>query len=119
MKQPPWLAAKANELTATLLSLPSRSHQLTVGATRRLKSVFICQVYIVAVERSRQKQEVGATGLLKLVQSDLPTLSRLWLAALQDHTLLTLPQEYAPQLPAAGRRAAPVPRHGSLSRHNW
>ena len=46
--------------------------------------------------------ESGGAGLLKLVQSDLPTLSRLWLAALQDHALLTLPQEYASQLPAAG-----------------
>uniref|UniRef100_A0A8P4G1T7 HEAT repeat-containing protein 5A n=1 Tax=Dicentrarchus labrax TaxID=13489 RepID=A0A8P4G1T7_DICLA len=41
-------------------------------------------------------------GLLKLVQSDLSTLSRLWLAALQDYALLTLPQEYASQLPATG-----------------
>uniref|UniRef100_A0A667Y5F9 HEAT repeat-containing protein 5A n=1 Tax=Myripristis murdjan TaxID=586833 RepID=A0A667Y5F9_9TELE len=44
----------------------------------------------------------GGAGLLKLVQSDLSTLSRLWLAALQDYALLTLPQEYASQLPAAG-----------------
>uniref|UniRef100_A0A673BXE7 HEAT repeat-containing protein 5A n=1 Tax=Sphaeramia orbicularis TaxID=375764 RepID=A0A673BXE7_9TELE len=41
-------------------------------------------------------------GLLKLVQSDLSTLSCLWLSALQDYALLTLPPEYAPQLPAAG-----------------
>lgn len=77
-----------------------------------------CQVYIVAVQRSRQEEESdlsassaandgsgsesGGAGLLKLVQSDLSTLSRLWLAALQDHALLTLPQEYAAQLPAAG-----------------
>ncbi len=48
--------------------------------------------------------ESGGAGLLKLVQSDLVTLSRLWLAALQDYALLTLPQEFASQLPAAGRR---------------
>ncbi|XP_071403558.1 HEAT repeat-containing protein 5A-like, partial [Centroberyx affinis] len=80
------------------------------------------EVYIVAVQRSRQKESPdrpadpsvsaptnegsgsgsGGAGLLKLVQSDLSTLSRLWLAALQDHALLTLPQEYASQLPAAG-----------------
>ncbi|KAJ3613171.1 hypothetical protein NHX12_019423 [Muraenolepis orangiensis] len=41
-------------------------------------------------------------GLLKLVQSDLPTLSRLWLAALQDYATLTLSQEDASQLPATG-----------------
>ncbi|XP_026160958.1 HEAT repeat-containing protein 5A, partial [Mastacembelus armatus] len=80
------------------------------------------EVYIVAVQRSRQKEshgrtpelsvpslandssapESGGAGLLKLVQSDLSTLSRLWLAALQDYALLTLPQTFASQLPAAG-----------------
>lgn len=46
--------------------------------------------------------ESGGAGLLKLVQSDVSTLSRLWLSALQDHALLTLPQEYAAQLPDTG-----------------
>uniref|UniRef100_A0A8C7DR91 HEAT repeat-containing protein 5A n=1 Tax=Oncorhynchus kisutch TaxID=8019 RepID=A0A8C7DR91_ONCKI len=41
-------------------------------------------------------------GLLTLVQTDLATLSRLWLAALQDYVLLTLPQDYSAQLPATG-----------------
>uniref|UniRef100_A0A6Q2YC77 HEAT repeat-containing protein 5A n=1 Tax=Esox lucius TaxID=8010 RepID=A0A6Q2YC77_ESOLU len=41
-------------------------------------------------------------GLLKLVQTDLAALSRLWLAALQDYAVLTLPQDYSWQLPAAG-----------------
>ena len=49
--------------------------------------------------------ESGEAGLLKLVQSDLSTLSRLWLAALQDYALLTLPQEYASQLPDTGKGA--------------
>ncbi|XP_058847609.1 HEAT repeat-containing protein 5A-like isoform X1 [Acipenser ruthenus] len=44
----------------------------------------------------------SAEGLLNLVQADLTTLSKLWLAALQDYTLLTLPQEYTAQLPAGG-----------------
>ncbi|XP_075963534.1 HEAT repeat-containing protein 5A [Anarhichas minor] len=82
------------------------------------------EVYIVAVQRSRQKErpdttadlsvsssspanhssgsESGGAGLLKLVQSDVSTLSRLWLSALQDYGLLTLPQEYASQLPETG-----------------
>uniref|UniRef100_A0AAX7UN42 HEAT repeat-containing protein 5A n=1 Tax=Astatotilapia calliptera TaxID=8154 RepID=A0AAX7UN42_ASTCA len=80
------------------------------------------EVYIVAVQRSKQKEsshrpadpsvsslasdssgsESGGAGLLKLVQSELSTLSRLWLAALQDYALLTLPQEYSSQLPATG-----------------
>ncbi|XP_039459003.1 HEAT repeat-containing protein 5A isoform X1 [Oreochromis aureus] len=80
------------------------------------------EVYIVAIQRSKQKEsshrpadpsvsslasdssgsESGGAGLLKLVQSELSTLSRLWLAALQDYALLTLPQEYSSQLPATG-----------------
>uniref|UniRef100_A0A3Q1AXC4 HEAT repeat-containing protein 5A n=1 Tax=Amphiprion ocellaris TaxID=80972 RepID=A0A3Q1AXC4_AMPOC len=80
------------------------------------------EVYIVAVESSRLKEspdrsadgsvssstndgsgcESGGAGLLKLVQSDLSTLSRLWLAALQDYALLTLPQENTAQIPASG-----------------
>ncbi|XP_029973021.1 LOW QUALITY PROTEIN: HEAT repeat-containing protein 5A [Salarias fasciatus] len=81
------------------------------------------EVYIVAVQRGRMKEgsdtlpdlsdscptnessgpESGGAGLLKLVQSDVLTLSRLWLAALQDYALLTLPQEdHSLQLPAEG-----------------
>lgn len=39
------------------------------------------------------------------MQADLGTLSKLWLAALQDFALLTLPPEYASQLPAEGKKA--------------
>uniref|UniRef100_A0A8C2ZB38 HEAT repeat containing 5A n=1 Tax=Cyclopterus lumpus TaxID=8103 RepID=A0A8C2ZB38_CYCLU len=81
------------------------------------------EVYVVAVQRSGQKErpdwtadlsfssplanhssgsESGGAGLLKLVQSDLSTLSHLWLSALQDYGLLSLPQEYASQLPETG-----------------
>ncbi|XP_069049146.1 HEAT repeat-containing protein 5A isoform X2 [Lepisosteus oculatus] len=76
------------------------------------------EVYIVAVESPKQSDsplkppraagssdDPGSSsvdGLLRLVQADLATLSRLWLAALQDYALLTLPQEYASQLPAGG-----------------
>lgn len=71
----------------------------------------------MAVQRSRQKEspdktaemtndvsgtESGGAGLLNLVQLDLSKLSRLWLAALQDYALLTLPQEYVSQLPSSG-----------------
>lgn len=89
----------------------------------------LSKVYIVAVQRSRVKErpghpddlsvsplanngagsrESGGAGLLKMVQSDLSTLSHLWLAVLQDYALLSLPPEYASQLPAAGRRVAPT-----------
>ncbi|XP_060789898.1 HEAT repeat-containing protein 5A isoform X3 [Neoarius graeffei] len=66
------------------------------------------EVYIMAVEGSRHREqqdpadESGAAGLLKLVQGELGTLSCLWLAALQDHALLTLPADYAKQLPSTG-----------------
>ncbi|XP_017331866.1 HEAT repeat-containing protein 5A isoform X5 [Ictalurus punctatus] len=66
------------------------------------------EVYIMAVESSRHREqqdpadEGEAAGLLKLVQGELGTLSCLWLAALQDHALLTLPPDYAKQLPSTG-----------------
>lgn len=103
------------------------SSQLYNEATATMETLAVLkawgEVYIVAVQRSRQSDSPDRTadlsvpsslandssgaescgaGLLKLVQSDLLTLSRLWLAALQDYALLTLPQEYASQLPAAG-----------------
>jgi hypothetical protein len=45
----------------------------------------------------------SAAGLLDLVCTDLATLSKLWLAALQDFALLTLPAEFASQLPTEGK----------------
>ncbi|XP_048708556.1 HEAT repeat-containing protein 5A isoform X4 [Caretta caretta] len=80
------------------------------------------EVYIVAVEREKKQSDAhkqtltitnstdesyrdltsSADGLLDLVQADLGTLSKLWLAALQDFALLTLPSEYASQLPVEG-----------------
>ncbi|XP_058470663.1 HEAT repeat-containing protein 5A isoform X2 [Solea solea] len=100
------------------------SSQLYNEATVTMETLAVlkawAQVYIVAVQRCGQKEscdrtahlslstddgwrcESGGAGLLKLVQSDLSTLSRLWLAALQDSALLTLPQEFTSRLPAAG-----------------
>ncbi|XP_033973343.1 HEAT repeat-containing protein 5A-like [Trematomus bernacchii] len=103
------------------------SSQLYNEATVTMETLAVlkawAEVYIVAVQRSRQEEssdrttdlsvssslandssgsESGGAGLLKLVQSDLCTLSRLWLSALQDYALLTLPQEYAAQLPDTG-----------------
>jgi len=95
------------------------------SSSSSVSSSSLSQVYVVAVHRSGQRQrpdcttdlsvssppanhspgcESGGAGLLKLVQSDLSTLSQLWLSALQDYGLLSLPQEYASQLPETGRR---------------
>ena len=83
------------------------------------KVTFI-QVYIIAVERCKNHKQpskttasseecvrngsISSDGLLDLVHTDLGTLSRLWLAALQDFALLTLPSEFASQLPVEGKR---------------
>ncbi|XP_058522294.1 HEAT repeat-containing protein 5A isoform X5 [Ochotona princeps] len=76
------------------------------------------EVYIVAVQRHKNHRQplktptgseesdksgsCSSDGLLDLVHTDLGTLSRLWLAALQDFALLTLPSEFASQLPIEG-----------------
>uniref|UniRef100_A0A8C1IDU3 HEAT repeat-containing protein 5A n=1 Tax=Cyprinus carpio TaxID=7962 RepID=A0A8C1IDU3_CYPCA len=59
-------------------------------------------LYVWPLFNSRDGQYDAGAGLLKLVQTDLATLSRLWLAALQDHALLTLPSQYSSQLPSTG-----------------
>ncbi|CAH2250081.1 HEAT repeat-containing 5B [Pelobates cultripes] len=46
--------------------------------------------------------ELPPDSLITLVEPELPTLSRLWLAALKDYALLTLPPEFASQLPPDG-----------------
>ncbi|CAO2586259.1 HEAT repeat-containing protein 5A [Lemmus lemmus] len=53
-------------------------------------------------EDSVRSGSPSADGLLDLVCADLGTLSKLWLAALQDFALLTLPAEFASQLPVEG-----------------
>ncbi|XP_061467578.1 HEAT repeat-containing protein 5A isoform X4 [Rhineura floridana] len=79
------------------------------------------EVYIVAVQRQKKQsynnrpslviniteescrdQISPSDELLELVRADLGNLSKLWLAALQDFALLTLPSEYTSQLPAEG-----------------
>uniref|UniRef100_A0A8C3RXH9 HEAT repeat-containing protein 5B n=1 Tax=Chelydra serpentina TaxID=8475 RepID=A0A8C3RXH9_CHESE len=47
-------------------------------------------------------QSLKGNSLITLVQPELPILSRLWLAALKDYALLTLPAEFASQLPPDG-----------------
>ncbi|XP_076872255.1 HEAT repeat-containing protein 5B isoform X2 [Brachyhypopomus gauderio] len=82
------------------------------------------EVYVVAMKIKKEaeskparpvhggeddEEDVGDEGdvlppdsLIILVQPELPSLSRLWLAALRDYALLTLPAEFASQLPPEG-----------------
>ncbi|XP_008101606.2 HEAT repeat-containing protein 5A isoform X2 [Anolis carolinensis] len=99
--------------------------QLYNEATSTMETLAVlkawAEVYIVAVERQKKQSNISrllfATNireesdrdqtssvddLLQLVQADLGNLSKLWLAALQDFALLTLPLEYISQLPIEG-----------------
>lgn len=58
-------------------------------------------------EEDEDDDELGAhvlppDSLITLVQPELPSLSRLWLAMLRDYALLTLPAEFSSQLPPEG-----------------
>uniref|UniRef100_A0A8C1EYC5 HEAT repeat-containing protein 5A n=1 Tax=Cyprinus carpio carpio TaxID=630221 RepID=A0A8C1EYC5_CYPCA len=82
-----------------------RVHQLLASSLAKVQvgrdvtSQLYNETVPLSVQGSRQRERAG---LLKLVQTDLATLSRLWLAALQDHGLLTLPSQYSSQLPSTG-----------------
>ncbi|XP_067895448.1 HEAT repeat-containing protein 5A isoform X2 [Heterodontus francisci] len=121
---------RVHQLLATSLSKiqvgKEARNQLYNESTSTMETLAVlkawAEVYVVTVEMRKvcapkQKQflkvESSATdgskdiimtadGLLNLVQSELGTLSKLWLAVLQDYALLTLPPEYANQLPAEG-----------------
>jgi len=51
-----------------------------------------------SIKASDEEEE----GLAALVQNELPSLSRHWLAALKDHALLSLPPVFRAQLPREG-----------------
>ncbi|GCC24139.1 hypothetical protein chiPu_0002539, partial [Chiloscyllium punctatum] len=120
---------RVHQLLATSLNKvqagQEAQNQLYNESTSTMESLAVlkawAEVYIVTMERQnvcapKQKQFLKversadgskdaitiADGLLNLVQLELGTLSKLWLAALQDYALLTLPPEYANQLPAEG-----------------
>ncbi|XP_041070429.1 HEAT repeat-containing protein 5A isoform X2 [Carcharodon carcharias] len=121
---------RIHQLLATSLSKvqagKEAQNQLYNESTSTMETLAVlkawAEVYVVTIERQKvcapkQKQFLQfktstadgskdaittAEGLLNLVQSELGTLSKLWLAALQDHALLTLPPEYADQFPAEG-----------------
>lgn len=58
-------------------------------------------------DEDEDEDDLGANvlppdSLITLVQPELPSLSRLWLAMLRDYALLTLPAEFSSQLPPDG-----------------
>lgn len=58
-------------------------------------------------DEDEEDEDLGADvlppdSLITLVQPELPSLSRLWLAMLRDYALLTLPAEFSSQLPPDG-----------------
>ncbi|KAG7511753.1 hypothetical protein JOB18_008846 [Solea senegalensis] len=60
-----------------------------------------------SVDDDEDEEDVGTDvlppdSLITLVQPELPSLSRLWLAMLRDYALLTLPAEFSSQLPPDG-----------------
>lgn len=60
-----------------------------------------------SADEDEDDEDLGANvlppdSLITLVQPELPSLSRLWLAMLRDYALLTLPAEFASQLPPDG-----------------
>uniref|UniRef100_A0A8C5QNR6 HEAT repeat-containing protein 5A n=1 Tax=Leptobrachium leishanense TaxID=445787 RepID=A0A8C5QNR6_9ANUR len=63
------------------------------------------EVYIAAIEKVKPEgdaSEAPAEFLMSLLQADINTLSRLWLAVLQDHALLTLPADCSQLLSVHG-----------------
>ena len=53
-------------------------------------------------DRDGYHSDRSADSLLNLVQPELVSLSKYWLAALRDHALLALPSDFASQLPQDG-----------------
>lgn len=53
-------------------------------------------------EEERDEDVLPPDSLMTLVEPELPSLSRLWLAVLRDYALLTLPAEFSSQLPPEG-----------------
>ncbi|KAM8808091.1 HEAT repeat-containing protein 5A [Eudromia elegans] len=97
-----------NESTSTMeiLAVLKAWAEVYIVAVEKQKNLSDAHNYALknanSTEESYKETVSSVSGLLELVQGDLGTLSKLWLAALQDFALLTLPSEYASQLPAEG-----------------
>uniref|UniRef100_A0A8D2L810 HEAT repeat containing 5A n=1 Tax=Varanus komodoensis TaxID=61221 RepID=A0A8D2L810_VARKO len=86
----------------TLAVLKAWAEVYIVAVQRQKKQGDRPSLLINATEKSCEEETSPEDELLELVQADLGNLSKLWLAALQDFALLTLPSEYSSQLPVEG-----------------
>uniref|UniRef100_A0A8C4PIM0 HEAT repeat-containing protein 5A n=1 Tax=Equus asinus asinus TaxID=83772 RepID=A0A8C4PIM0_EQUAS len=85
-----------NESASTMEILAVLKAWAEVSASQLITGI------LEVVSKHLRNGSCSSDGLLDLVHTDLGTLSRLWLAALQDFALLTLPSEFASQLPVDG-----------------
>ncbi|XP_067939352.1 HEAT repeat-containing protein 5B-like isoform X2 [Watersipora subatra] len=76
----------------------------TAGAMEKLAVLRAwAEVYIEAVSREKRKPTpAGTESLLDLVNPELRSLARLWIAILRDQALLSLSSEYQNRLPTDG-----------------
>ena len=72
------------------------------GATSPTKAASEDEDDFGAFETTTTTKSKEGGGLATLVQEELPSLSKHWLAALKDHALLSLPPEFKAQLPREG-----------------
>ncbi|XP_050067874.1 HEAT repeat-containing protein 5B [Anopheles maculipalpis] len=92
-------AAPASQMLKRLSTVgggSSHHSQLAVGATQPK------EFSRLAFDDEFGEFESRGESLLSLVQPELENLSKHWLAALKDYALLSLPVEYASQLPHDG-----------------
>uniref|UniRef100_A0A803T3B5 HEAT repeat-containing protein 5B n=1 Tax=Anolis carolinensis TaxID=28377 RepID=A0A803T3B5_ANOCA len=78
------------------------SSQLYRESATTMEKLAVLKAWAEVILKVTQFDELPPDSLITLVQPELPTLSRLWLAALKDYALLTLPAEFASQLPPDG-----------------
>uniref|UniRef100_A0A182QPM0 HEAT repeat-containing protein 5B n=1 Tax=Anopheles farauti TaxID=69004 RepID=A0A182QPM0_9DIPT len=91
-------AAPASQILKILGSVAGSQSQLSVSSAAAQPKEFSR----LAFDDEFGDFESRGESLLSLVQPELDNLSKHWLAALKDYALLSLPAEYASQLPHDG-----------------
>uniref|UniRef100_A0A665WI15 HEAT repeat-containing protein 5B n=1 Tax=Echeneis naucrates TaxID=173247 RepID=A0A665WI15_ECHNA len=83
------------------------SSQLYSESATTMEKLAVLKAWAEVRLKTQSPNDLGADvlppdSLITLVQPELPSLSRLWLAMLRDYALLTLPAEFSSQLPSEG-----------------